>query len=586
MNNAAKPRLRVGAILISLVLPIASQSVVGRAHAQVCFPILGRCPPSSSSGGPAQRQAPQNPPVTVSPSKVSRLDPGKFYVVQVQCTLNDSALKIKNGLLVKATTAWTESLWIAPQGTGENGSKVPSNVVKIINFATGTAAPSGNVDFVDKPCDQKFIISGTASQVTVLYGVQNVKDLSSFGNSFYGALSLFTSLAPVFAGGPLAAIASKTAVGDVKAVSGSEDALKALITGAQNNPSLVVRPFTLGTSTQPMKFVSQFGTVVLTVTPVSDIASAIEKDPEFTNDFYSMIDSIVASSLSDGASSNVECAKFASNYIRGSYSFGARDRAFILGYFAQEVSAGDKNTPGDKTIRLNCIGNKQAASYVVSFKYNTDLQKLGDGNLGPLTQDNVNNWFPQNSFVYVPPNLAKQYINNLLNALGAYSQTNRSELARQNLNAVAGGGQVPMTDISAQFWPSDAKVTILDVANKLIDGKYTKFGCFLYQPVDGYDAIFLALPQDPAAASGTQPAPPPGQIAPKPKYSVSELVAIEIGINAVAASPSKAAVRAILLSEEPATISVPASANLWQCRGANPIDSSSQPQKSQQQPQS
>jgi hypothetical protein len=196
MNNVVKPHLFVSTILISLFLPATMLGLVERARAQqVCFPILGSCPGSSTPGHPPQGQLAQKSPVTVSPSKVNRLDPGKYYIIQVQCSLGDSALRVENGLLVKETTAWTESLWISPQGTGENGSKVTSNVVKIINFATGTAAPSANVDFVDKPCDQKFIIPGTASQVTVLWGVQDPKDLSSFGNLLYGALNLFTGLA-------------------------------------------------------------------------------------------------------------------------------------------------------------------------------------------------------------------------------------------------------------------------------------------------------------------------------------------------------------------------------------------------------
>jgi len=120
------------------------------------------------------------------------------------------------------------------------------------------------------------------------------------------------------------------------------------------------------------------------------------------------------------------------------------------------------------------------------------------------------------------------------------------------LISVAGSGAVDVIDVTALYWSQVAKVTVVDFVNKLIDEKYTRFGCFVYSPSNGYDGMLLALPSSAAPSSNS-------------KYSVNDLLAVGVAINAVPGSPHVFNVRAVLLTNDTPTIVAIATKKNWQC---------------------
>jgi hypothetical protein len=562
-----------GVALISIT--IHSRPAHAQAPAQGCFLGLDIFCPSPPP-------APPKPPIDLLPPKnLTPLSPGKFYIVNVVCDLRkDPAITFSDGILVKEGIGVTESLWFSNAGSSLDG-KLPASSVKLINFASASIANTGNISFNNRSsCDEKFIIQGTASNLTVLYGKQDSKTLSTFGNLVYTALNLGAGIGSAFAGGPLA----KAAIADVTAAAKTEDSVKAIITGANQDPTLTSESWSLGTSSKPQVVTSPIGRVLITITPISDISSAIIKDRNFTRDFYQMIDSLSSSSLATGATSSAQCASFAAQYITNDYLFTDKDQAFLLGYFALKVSAGDKTSPGDVGIRLDCIGSPQKSLYVLKFPYNRQF-----GQLRPIImQDILNKWpnpdnvpTPYNP-VPLPPPVAQQYLNALVIAMGAYSQNHHSDDTRQKLLAITGAGKFTVTDITNIFWPlgSDSTAVAADDLVDKLDGAdytgYTRFGCFYYNPGSGYDATFLALPTAPAAT----PATPPAARTDTPKYNLNELLAIQVGINANKASKFKANIRLIQLTADYSTISTTATQNGWSCgnKGTAQINPPPKPQ--------
>jgi hypothetical protein len=475
----------------------------------------------------------------------------------VKCSLiKDSAITISDGLLVKQTTAVSESLWFSTPGA--DATKVPANPVKLINFATGSIAASGNTNFIDQSCDEKFIIQGTASELVVLYGQQDIKALSTFGNLVYTALNLFTGIASAFAGGPLA----KAAISQATAGANTENPIKALITGANDNPNLNAVPFKLGTSSNSIVLKSPIGKVTITITPITDISDVIGKDHNFLYSFYNMINSLAVPT--PGATGVAQCNAFDVNYIQNGYSFTPKDQAFILGYYGLRVSGGDRKT------WLGCIASEAAAEYVLKFPYNVKF-----GAIDPITQIDIDNFWPNGDVPSIPvsldPAVAKKYLNALIQAMSSYSQNALSDSSRQKLLAVVGNNKFAVTDVTASLWPQDTTVTaveFLDALNAPNRKGYTRFGCFFYQPANGYDATFLALPDAPSVL-GTAPEPANGNIPAKPavpsSYNISDLLAIQIGLNANKNSLFKANIRVVQLNSDFTTISTTAANNGWSC---------------------
>ena len=514
------------------------------ARAQACIPLFGACPPSVPT--PTSGDAKSTINVTPSGDKLRALDPTKFYIVQIKCKIGPGGgITIHDGLIVKRTSAISESLWISDVNTPLDG-KVPTSPTKLINFAIGTLTTSGNTSFTNNACSDKFIVSGASSRLTVVYGTQESSVPSHFGNFFFGALNLFTGVASVFANGPIA----KAAVSDATTLAKTQGTLQTLITGINADPLSTSFSYNLGTPNGTLAVSSPIGEVLITTTPISDISSQISQDPVLLQSFYKTIGTAAAPYLTGITAANVQaqCAAFANqNVMNGYYSFSTKDLVFIMGYFAQMAS------PSDVGARLGCIGGDVTSlSYVLNFPYNKSL-----GPLRAITLQDIYNYVTPGGqpSVSVSSTVAQPYLDKLMNLMGRYSQ-NPSDMTKKNLLDFA-SNQFDVSDDTAAVFPGQSgKVTADVFVMSLNKAGYPRFGCYYYAPANGFDATFLALPQSPAKGAS---------------YQIGELLGIQIRIDRDTQKVSVIDITRVRLANDSAIIQTPATQNGGICGQAPPI---------------
>lgn len=489
-------------------------------------------------------------PVYLPAKGGKRLDPSKFYVVQVICKAKvNSAEQISSGLLVKESKFVAHVLWVSDASASADGA-VPTNPAKLINVFSFDKNSSGQiVNTSYGTCSDTFLIKGNSSTLTISFSQTDTKELAPLGSFMYGAAKIVSGVASLFLTGPL----YKTVVNDASVVGGTQDPIKTIIGAINNSPEkAVASTFLLASDKGLTTIETKYSVVTLKVSPVDDITSQITKDKILLSSFYTTLKAMSANYLNGITAATLadKCGGFAGT-LGIDYTFGRKDNSFILGYFAQSAF------PADLTNRLSCIGNIRNAQDIIDYEFIYNV-KSAIGLLVPIQQSDIDNFFADaiGSRVLLNSKVAAPYVYSLTGLLSIYAQetvgTKKTD-EKVSLSRWMGDKTIKVEDLTHGLWPENSDVLPGDFDDNLSAHAFKRFGCYWLKPTVGagaYDAVFLALPLSPSKDDS---------------YSLDELLAIRVALSGDKTRPSKAVVTNVQITGESPAIFEAANNNKGIC---------------------
>jgi hypothetical protein len=487
----------------------------------------------------------------LSPPSGKVLDPTKFYKVKLTCrTRQNTSQLLSDGLILKEKTFVAHSLWLSP--TSSSGA-IPTDATKVVNVFAFQKGSDGTVeDFKNETCSDTFVISGKSGVLTVSVSVTTTNEPSTFASVVSGAAKMVVGIAPALLTGGLS-----TAITTAATAAGSaQDPLKTMIAALNGDPRRNVVARRLTASDRAMTIDTDFSHATLTVTEIPDLSKLVSSEPKFRLSFYQTFDTIAHDPLTGitSANSQARCAAVA-NTLQNSYSFGVKDRSFILGYVAQSAFPG---TP-DIATRILCIGNQSAALDVVNydFIYNHDY-----GPLKAFTKTDVINAFSGQGFngVRLNSELAYTFSTELSDTLAAYSQTPAGatkDAAWSDAAKVINASSIDVSSISNAIHLTTGSIATKDFVDKLNQAGFVRFGCFWVKPsvgFGGYDAIVLSFPlKAPAGRDGGI-------------YELEDLIGLRIVADAI--DGNSAALKKVQVTGDTAALLEAATQNKGRCYSA------------------
>jgi hypothetical protein len=433
-------------------------------------------------------------PLLQAPKDGRRLDPTKFYLVKVRCSVRaDTATLISEGLAIKEETFAAQTLWLSSSVSDGN---VPTNPAKLISVFSFQKAANGEItDFQNDTCSDTFFLAGKDSKLTVSFSLTDTKSLAGFAQTVYTGAKVAVGVVPLILAGPLGAIVANAA----KAAAATQDPIKDVIAAFNASPRKAAVAVNLVSSKLPTIVTTAYSRISVTTTQIDNVSDVISANNDLRASFYATFDTI-SSSLLSGITAPVakdKCAGFANTLVR-SYSFNRKDSSFLIGYFAQS------GFPGDIEARLSCIGNKFNAEDIVKYKF---VYNVSSGGLREITQADITNFFNGLGFAPTPLNstVAYNYLARLVGYLSSLAQTPQPGTRDMLLHWI-GSDPVRLDDTTGKLGFTNGQLPPGDLADKLSSSEFKRFGCFILKPTagsGGYDALLLALPLKGGNTDGT-----------------------------------------------------------------------------------
>lgn len=425
------------------------------------------------------------------PTGTASLVPGSFYLVHLDCSILVSKSELEtNGLVVNQSTFIAHSLWFSDSAS--DGS-IPTSPVKLVNaFSIARDPASGTVtSFQNDTCSDTFILQGNNGVFTVSFLFADTKTSSNAIKAFSSAGKFLAGIVPLFLGGPLAA----TVTGAAKGAGDAADPIKGIIEAFNDNARKAIVSVPLKTApdpNQPIVVHTAYSDVKITVVPVDDIATQIMKYPKLADSFKKVFGS-VTSTYATGMTKETaidHCASFAYS-LSHNYKFSAKDKAYMLGFFAT------LGFSGDVEVRLSCIGDRDVALSILSQKFD-----YNDNPFGPyqgISQDDIDNHNWERPRAKLNSFVAHGYLETLSRILPIFAQTGTA-VSKAALLTWIGSSQIQVDDPTTAVFSVDT-ASANDFLNSLT-ATYKRYGCFIQDAKINpgtYDAIILAIPLTPAA---------------------------------------------------------------------------------------
>ena len=362
------------------------------------------------------------------------------------------------------------------------------------------------------------------------------------------------------------------------------------IDGIGKAPIQLKNPTHLRTSIhQPTKIGAYIGPgrplseVDLVIVPINDVSTQLVGHGELLHDFYGLIEQNVLDYFKDVTPGTLgdKCSSYKTMLGRD-YNFTETDKNFVIGLAAQIAA------PSNPSNQLDCIGSEKAALGILNFPYSKSSGAV-------LTEASIHDHFlgQTGARASITPIQADDYLEDVSSLMNAYV-ANDDKLfggsgadAQARFASIVYPGTIGVVDLTSRFWitpPAAEGVSFVDFITRLKDREIQWFGCPFYQPQGSFDAIILAMPREPGIGVGAANAPlhqdptapavasagniqskaggQGGGDSGKPKYILSELVAIRVAVHAANGAPQ---ISKLEITEQESAIAQAAAANAGQC---------------------